>query len=57
MTAQVGRVVSVLVENDNMARDPHDMPVRVAGAAIAPRTICDVRLTRVDCDMFIGERV
>ncbi|MBD5389306.1 MiaB/RimO family radical SAM methylthiotransferase [bacterium] len=57
MAARVGQVVSVLVENDNMARDPHDMPVRIVGAPIVSRTICDVELTDVRDDMFIGRVV
>lgn len=55
MTARVGQTVQVLVENDNLARDEHDIPIRIDGDVIAPRTICDVKIVGIDGDMFIAE--
>ncbi len=54
MKKQIGKTVSVLVEANNIARDPHDIPLKITGDEIAPRTICDVQITGIDGDMFIG---
>ena len=54
MQHHVGNMSQVLVETDNMARTPDDIPVRIGGAPIAPRTICSVKITGVDGMMFIG---
>jgi len=48
MERQVGNVCRVLVESDNIARTPDDIPVKIAGTNIPPRTICDVRLVKMD---------
>ena len=55
MGAQIGNTVQVLVEENNMARCPHDIPVRIDGTALPARTICDVKLIDVDGDYFIGK--
>lgn len=55
MGVQIGNTVQVLVEENNMARCPHDIPVRIDGAALPARTICDVKLIDVDGDYFIGK--
>ncbi len=57
MAGRVGQVAQVLVENNNLARDEHDIPVRIDAPAIAPRTICDVKIIGIDGDMFIAKRV
>ncbi len=57
MKTQVGRTVSVLVENNNIARTPDDIPVRIAGTAIPPRTICDIKITSIANNEFIGQIV
>ena len=54
---QVGNVCRVLVESDNIARTPDDIPVKIAGAAIPPRTICDVKITGIDELMFSGSKI
>ncbi len=54
MARQIGKTVSVLVEANNIARDPHDIAVKIMDAPIAPRTICDVKMTEIDGDMFIA---
>ncbi len=55
MHARIGTTTQVLVEENNIARDPHDIAVRISGEKIAARTICDVKLTGIDGDAFIGE--
>ena len=57
MRTQVGNVCRVLVESDNIARTPDDIPVKIAGATIAPRTICDVKITGIDELMFSGSKI
>ena len=54
MQSQVGKNVSVLVESDNTARTPDDIPVRIVGKAIPPRTICDVKITEFLNGEFIA---
>lgn len=57
MAGMVGTVQPVLVESNNMARTPDDIPVKIAGAPIPERTICDVDITSIDGGMLIGTRV
>lgn len=57
MQTQVGNVCRVLVESDNIARTPDDIPVKIAGVAIPPRTICDVKITGIDELMFSGSKI
>jgi threonylcarbamoyladenosine tRNA methylthiotransferase MtaB len=54
MQNKVGNVCQVLVESDNVARTPDDIPVKIAGAAIPPRTICDIKITGATDDMLLG---
>lgn len=55
MRGAVGRTVQVLVEENNIARTPHDIPLRIRGDAVASRTICMARIDGVDGDCFVGE--
>lgn len=57
MQQQVGNVLRVLVESDNIARTPDDIPVKIVGTPIPPRTICDVKITGVDDLMFVGSKI
>ena len=57
MNAQVGQYVPVLVEENNVARTPHDISVKISGDKISSRTICDVKIVGIAGDMYIGERV
>lgn len=50
MRLRVGQTVQVLAEENNIARDEHDITVKILGDKIAPRTICDVEITGVDGD-------
>jgi threonylcarbamoyladenosine tRNA methylthiotransferase MtaB len=54
MAGLVGTVQSVLVESDNMARTPDDIPVRISGAPIPAKTICDVDITGTDGDVLMS---
>ena len=51
----IGQTVQVLVEENNTARTPHDIPVKIDGGAVPARTICSVRLTDGDGDGFRGK--
>lgn len=55
MKNQIGKMVQVLVEQNNIARTPDDLPVKILGAVVAPRSICTVLLTAVKDDNFIGK--
>ncbi len=54
MNAQIGRTVQVLTEENNMARTPNDISVRIMGEKIAPKTICNIHLTDIEKNDFIG---
>ena len=47
MATQIGKTVSVLVEDNNIARTPDDIDVKISGAKIPPKTICNVKLTGI----------
>lgn len=57
MHQRVGQMAQVLVESGNIARDAHDMPVRIAGRSIPPRTILNVELTGIENDMFLAHQM
>ena len=57
MATQIGKTVSCLVENNNIARTPDDIDVVIVGALIPPRTICDIKLTGIKNGQFIGEKI
>jgi len=50
----IGNVSQVLVESDNFARTPDDIPIKITGTQIAPRTICDVNVTGIDGMYLVG---
>ena len=54
MRGQIGKTVQVLMEENNIARCPHDIGTKINGCAIAPRTICDIKIIDVADDYFIG---
>ncbi len=56
MQKQLRQCVQVLVEENNIARTPHDIAVKISGTPIPARTICDVNLTDIDGEIFVGER-
>ena len=55
MRSQLRQTVQVLVEENNIARCPHDISVKIIGDVVAPRTICNVILTEFHDDTFIGK--
>lgn len=55
MRGAIGQTVQVLVEENNIARTPHDISVKLAGPAVPARTICMARLTGINDDCFVGE--
>lgn len=54
MKKQVGKIVSVLVEENNIGRTPDDIDIKILGKTIPNRTICDVQITGIDKGMFVG---
>ena len=54
MCQHLGDTVSVLVEENNIARTPHDISVKIQGNKIQPRTICDVKLVDVINGDYVG---
>lgn len=57
MAGMVGTRTSVLVESNNMARTPDDIPVKIAGAVISERTICDIKITGIEADHLTGTHI
>ena len=57
MKQQIGKIVSVLVEENNVGRTPDDIDIKIDGKKIPNKTICDVKITGIDKDKFVGERV
>ena len=55
MESQIGKTVSVLVEENNIGRTPDDISVKVLGNAIENKAICNVKLTGIADGVFIGE--
>ena len=55
MQSQIGKTVQVLVEENNIARDPHDIAVKIGGDTVPQKTICMVQLIDTCGDMFIGQ--
>ena len=54
MQKQIGKTVSVLVEQNNIGRTPDDIDIKIVGTPIKDKTICDVTITSADKDMFEG---
>ena len=55
MKKQIGKTVSVLVEEKNIARTPDDIDVKIGGKNIQNRTICDVKIQGIKNGVFAGE--
>ena len=54
MIKQIGKTVSVLVEENNIGRTPDDIAIKIAGDMIPNKTICDVKITGIKEDDFVG---
>jgi len=55
MQKQIGKTVSVLIEENNTGRTPDDIDVKVNGAKIPNKTILDVKLVDIENGVFVGE--
>ena len=53
MTAHLGQKTSVLVEENNTGRTPHDISVNILGDPIPNRTICECKIVGIDGDNFV----
>ena len=53
MSVHMGHTVSVLVEQNNTGRTPHDISVHIMGDNVPERTICDYKIIGIDGDQFI----
>ena len=56
MKRQIGKTLQVLVEKDNNARTPDDIPVHIDGKTIPERTICNVKIMGIKNDIFTAEK-
>ena len=54
MEKQIGKTVSVLVEEKNIGRTPDELDVVIGGKNIPNETICDIKITGVKNDKFTG---
>lgn len=54
MQKQIGKTVSVLVEDNNTGRTPDDLDIKITGTSIPNKTICNVEITGIENDMFVG---
>lgn len=55
MTKQIGKTVSVLVEENDIGRTPDDIDIKIINKKIQNKTIIDVKITGIENDMFVGE--
>ena len=55
MQKQIGKTVSVLVEQNNIGRTPDDIDIKIISAPIKEKTICDVTITGTENNMFVGK--
>ena len=53
MTLHLGQKTSILVENDNCGRTPHDISVVILGEPIPNRTICECKIVGIDGESFV----
>ncbi len=56
MKPQIGKTLQVLLEKDNNARTPDDIPVHIDGKTIPERTICNVKITGIKNNIFTAEK-
>ena len=57
MHAQIGKIVPVLVEENNLGRTPNDIAVKISGDKIPPKTICYILLVDICGDVFAGQQI
>lgn len=56
MQSQIGKTVSVLVEENNTGRTPDDIDIKITGTSIPNKTICNVKITGIENNVFVGEQ-
>ena len=56
MNRHLGQKVSVLVEENNIGRTPHDIAVNILGNTIPERTICECKIIGIDGETFIVQK-
>jgi len=56
MNIHLGQKVSVLVEDNNTGRTPHDISVKILGDDVPNRTICECKIIGVDGETFVVTR-
>jgi threonylcarbamoyladenosine tRNA methylthiotransferase MtaB len=57
MQTQIGKTVSVLIEEDNIGRTPDDINIKISGNSISNKTICNVKIVGIEKGGFIGEKI
>ncbi len=57
MQTQIGKIVQVLVEENNVARCPHDIPVKIIGEQIPAKTVCGVHLIDICGNCLVGQPI
>ena len=56
MNSHLGQKVSVLVEENNIGRTPHDIAMNILGDTIPERTICECKIIGIDGETFIVQK-
>lgn len=56
MKTQIGKTVSVLVEEKNIGRTPDDIDIKIEGDTIPNKTICNVKIVGIKNDVFAGDK-
>lgn len=54
MQNQIGKTTSVLVEENNIARTPDDIDVKILGDFLPDKTICNIKITGINDGIFVG---
>jgi threonylcarbamoyladenosine tRNA methylthiotransferase MtaB len=55
MDMQIGKTVQILMEENNIARGADEIDIKVIGAVIPRRTICNIEIIGCEQDHFIGK--
>ena len=55
MQKQIGKTVSVLVEDNNTGRTPDDLDIKITGTSIPNKTICNIKITDIENGIFVGK--
>lgn len=55
MKKQIGKTVSVLIEENNVARTPDDIDIKIIGEKLQNKTICNVEIIGIENGVFVGK--